>query len=101
MAFERFKKKKTVDELEEERDRLVIEEEVVSKQADIAERKAVIAELKKQYGPNWARTLGISKLTDLSTLRSFLKGAKKGLEGQASGSNSMRSLMSFGKVKRA
>lgn len=83
MAFERFKAKKTIGELEEEGDRLTVESENASKEADIAERKAVVAELKKRYGSNWFKTLGISKWADMSTLRSFLRGAKKGMEQEA------------------
>jgi len=77
------KKRRTLPELEEEKERLTVEEEVTTKQAEIAEREAVISELRKKYGSGWAKTLGISKLTDLSTLRSFLVSAKKGLEKQA------------------
>lgn len=78
-----FKRKPTMSELEDERDRLNIQEESMTKRAEIAEREAVIAQLKKQYGSSWMKTLGVSKFTDLSTLRSFLVSAKQGLEGQA------------------
>lgn len=81
--LERFKREKTVEELEEEGDRLSIEAENTSKEAEIAEREAIIAELKKKYGPSWAKTLGTSKWVDISTLRSFLRGAKRGMEKQA------------------
>jgi len=103
MAFERFKAKKTLDELEEEGDRLTIESENASKEADIAERKAVVAELKKRYGPSWARTLGISKWADMSTLRSFLRGAKKGMEKEVGtvGSTPLSRITSFKGVTRA
>lgn len=83
MAFDMFRKKKSTDELEEERDHLIVEEEVVSKTAEIEEKKAVIKELKSKYGSSWAKTLGISKLTNLTTLRTFLVSAKKGLEKQS------------------
>lgn len=98
-----LRKRKSVGELEEERDRLTIEEEVLSKKQEITEREVVIAELKKKYGKGWAKTLGVSKFTDLSTLRSFLVSAKKGLEKQASsGSNTPISKMfSFKGMPRA
>lgn len=86
MAFERFKKKPSIMELEEKRERLTIEEECMTKEAEIEERRAVISELKKRYGSGWAKTLGISKFTDLSTLKSFLMSAKQGIESQARGS---------------
>lgn len=76
------KKEPTVSELEDKRDKVQVEEEIVTRQASIEERKAVIAELKRKYGSGWARTLGISKLTDLSTLRSFLVSAKQNLSAQ-------------------
>ena len=79
-----FKGRKSVEDLELEKEHLTIEEEVLTKKAEIAEREAVISQLKKQYGHSWAKTLGVSKFTDLSTLRSFLVSAKQGLEKQAS-----------------
>jgi len=83
-----FKKRPTLSELEDERDRAIVEEEVVTKQAEIAEREAVISELKSKYGKNWTKTLGISRFADLSSLRSFLVSAKKGLDKQASSGSS-------------
>ena len=94
------KKKKTMSELEEEKDRAIIEEEILTKKAESAERKAVIAELEKKYGGGWMKMLGVNKLTDLSTLRSFLKGAKKGLENE-SGKNPMSKMFSMQGIKRA
>jgi len=98
-----FRQKPTINELEEEKERLVVTEEIASKHAEIAEREAVIAQLKSQYGRNWAQTLGISKLTDLSTLRSFLKNAKQGLQSQATrdGSMPMGRLYDFKGVPKA
>lgn len=84
-----FRRRASLEDLEEKRDRVVVEEEIVTKEAEIAERAAVISELKKRYGRSWAKTLGISKFTDLSTLRSFLVSAKKGLESQSSSGSSM------------
>ena len=76
-------KKKSMEQLEEESEHLTIESEISSKKADIAEREAVVSELKKKYGSGWAKTLGVSKFTDLHTLRSFLVSAKQGLEKKA------------------
>ena len=93
-------RKPTMEELEEQKERAVIEEEILTKQAESEERRAVIAELKKKYGGGWMKILGVSKLTDLTTLRSFLKGAKKGLEGEAS-KNSLNKFYSLQGITRA
>jgi len=81
------KKKRTVEELEEQNECLTLEADNASKEAEIAEREAIIAELKGSYGKNWAKTLGVSKFSDLSTLRSFLTSAKQGLVQQAGSFN--------------
>lgn len=98
-----FKRKPTLEQLEEEKEYLTTKEEVTTKQAEVAEREAVISELKRKYGKSWAKTLGISKLTDLSTLRSFLVSAKKGLEKQAttSGSTPLSKVWSFKGLPKA
>lgn len=71
-----FSRKKSTEELEEELEGLKIETESVEYRSHIAEREAVIRQLKKEYGPNWKKLLGVSKMTDLSTLRSFLTRVK-------------------------
>lgn len=76
-----FTHKKDLGELEEERDKMVIEEEIASHKANISEREAAVQELKARYGPKWKATLGLKGIVDLPTLRSFLSDAKKGLEG--------------------
>ena len=78
-----LKTKKSTDELENELDSLKVESEVASKRSEIAEKEAVVKQLKREYGKNWAQTLGISKLMDVQTLRSFLRGANKGMHHQA------------------
>lgn len=75
-----FKPKKTEEELYTEASRLRAEEEVLSRQQEIAEKKATISQLEKQYGHDWKKTLGVNKLTDIQTLKSFLVGSKSGLE---------------------
>lgn len=79
------KEEPTIDELEERKERAVLEEEILTKEAESEERRAVISELRKKYGKGWAKRLGLSKLTDISTLRSFLRGSKQGMEKQATG----------------
>ena len=77
-----FKEKaKSSEEMDEDYDRLTIESEILTKEKEKAEKEAAIKELKGKFGPNWMKILGLNKLTDLSTLRSFLKGAKRGMEG--------------------
>lgn len=76
------KRKESVDQLEEKRDRLIIESDIASKEQEIAEREATIKELRKRYGPGWKNILGLKGRVDLSTLRSILDGMKKGLKGK-------------------
>lgn len=97
------KKKLTLGELEEEKERATIEEEILTKKASSAEREAVISELKKQYGKGWKKLLGASKWTDLSTLRGFLKNAKQGMEKRVSseGGTPISRMCSYQGVKKA
>lgn len=78
-----LKRKPTVGELDEKLERVQIENEIVSKEAEKAEKEAVIRQLKREYGPNWMKTLGLNKFTDLSTLKSMLKSANQGMHGLA------------------
>jgi hypothetical protein len=75
--------KKSDEGLEKELERLKLETEVEGQRAQLEERKAVIHQLKATYGPGWKQQLGISKLTDLPTLRSFLANAKKGMQKES------------------
>lgn len=97
------KRKPTMDELEEKKERVTIEEEILTKEAESAEREAVISELRKKYGKGWPKLLGASKFTDLSTLRGFLKNAKQGMEKRTSrdGSTPLSKLCGFQGVKKA
>ena len=70
----------TIEEMQEKNEKLSVREEMATREANIAEREAVVKQLKKQYGRDWASTLGISKFTDMQTLKSFLGGAKNGIE---------------------
>lgn len=51
------------------------EKEVAQGQLEVEERKALIAELKRKYGRDWMKILGIKNMVDLSTLRSLAKGS--------------------------
>jgi hypothetical protein len=53
---------------------LEMEHEIVNQQAEMAERKAIIKEFEKRYGPEWKKMFGLKGWVDLSTLRSLQKG---------------------------
>jgi len=59
--------KKTPEQLEREVENLRIEGEVVSGQAQVAEKRAVIRQLEQQYGPRWKKILGLGGLPSLET----------------------------------
>ena len=73
-------KEKTEEERYETISKLRTEGEELDVRMEIAEKKAVISQLEKQYGHNWRTVLGVSRLTDISTLKSFLTGSKRSLE---------------------
>ena len=52
--------------------------EVVTKEAEIAEKRAVINDLKKRYGNGWMSIMGVKVIPDIATLRGFLSTAQKG-----------------------
>lgn len=83
-----FKRDKPVEELDEDLERIKVEDEILTKKAEMAEKEAIISQLKAKYGSGWARILGVNKLTDLTTLRSFLKSTKQGMERATSTSGS-------------
>jgi len=92
----------TLAELDERLERVQVEGKIVTEEADIEEKKAVIAQLKKQYGSSWTKRLGVSKLTDLTTLKSFLRSANKGMASAAgSFGNSPLSPGNFKGIRRA
>jgi len=80
-----FQQKKTTDELEGERDDLILEEEVETKRASIAEKQAVIRQLKKTHGGGglWQKFTGLNPKSSFSELKSALHGMKEGLQSQA------------------
>ena len=78
-----FDRKKSPEAMEEELEYSKMEAEILTYKSATEERKAVIAQLKKQYGTNWAKRLGISKLLDLQSLKGFLASSKAGLRATA------------------
>ena len=95
-----FKRKKPIAELEEDRERVTIETEILSKEAEKAEREAVISELKSKYGHGWAKILGVSRFANLQTLRSFLVSAKRGMEREAASTSSSLSRVNSRRARR-
>jgi len=75
------RKKPSLEELEERKEYLTVESEVASKRAEVAEKEAIIKELRSKYGTNWRNILGLGGRLDLQTLRSVLGQMKKGLVG--------------------
>lgn len=95
-----FSRKQSIEQLEEENERLAIEAQVYDKRTHIEERKSVIKQLKQQYGSSWSKILGVGKMTDLSTLKSFLVGSKKGLSKSVVPESTKRKLWgTLGEVK--
>ena len=78
-----FKREKSLGELDEELDRIKVEDEITTRKAEIAEKEAVIKQLKREYGPGWRKMLNIKSWMDVATLRSFLKGANQGMKKEA------------------
>lgn len=76
-----FHKEPTVEELEDRRDRLVVEEEVSSREAVVEEKRAIVRELRSRYGSGWKQLLGLSGGLDIQSLRSVLVRANRGLVG--------------------
>ena len=63
--------KKSIESLEKDSVHLDVENEVMSKRAELAEKEAIIRQLKQQYGRDWKSILGVKGLLDLSSLRSL------------------------------
>ena len=78
---------KTPERMERKLEGMEVENEVLTKQAEIEEKKAIIAQLKSQYGRDWKNILGLKDLT-LQTLRTVFhsgKSLKETGEGWAGG----------------
>ena len=71
------------DAKEKELEGLEIEVDIADKRKELAEKKAIIAQLRKQYGSDWRKVLGAGASNSISTLRSFLHTANTGLREQS------------------
>lgn len=71
------------DAKEKELEGLEIEVDIADKRKELAEKKAVIAQLRRQYGGDWRKVLGLGASSSISTLKSFLRTANTGLHEQS------------------
>ena len=94
------KRKQTMGELDESLEKVKVEEEIATHEANKAEKEAIIKQLKSQYGFSWKSILGVKGDTDTTTLRSMLKNAKSGMEKSGFMSKSTTNTMqgSTGKI---
>ncbi len=77
MGFlERFQGKSTpsIEELEDDLDEVQLRSQIAGGRAEIAEREAIIRELKSKYGKDWKQTLGLKGMPSLPSLKSVLQG---------------------------
>lgn len=97
-----FSRSPTAEQLDERLDGVTVENQILTQQKEIAEKEAIIKQLKQQYGPGWKKILGIGSHIDLQSLRTFLKASKQGLE-RAGGprSNQLLSPISTSPVSKA
>ena len=96
------KKPRTLEELEEELDRAKLETEVMSYEAATKEKEAVIAQLKKEYGHDWRKQLGLKGSMNIADLKAFLRSARGGLEKAGMGkAKPAFSPLPSGAIKRA
>jgi hypothetical protein len=80
----------STDAKEKELEGLEIEVDIADKRKELAEKRAIIAQLKRQYGSDWRKVLGVGASSSISTLKSFLRTANTGLREQSRTSLSSR-----------
>lgn len=81
---------KTPERMERKLEGMEVENEVLTKQAEIEEKKAIISQLKAQHGKDWKNILGLKDLT-LQTLRTVFHSGKSLKESGAGWSGGLRS----------
>lgn len=79
------KPKESIEDKERRLEGVQVDDEILSYEASIAEKRAIIAELKRRHGPRWKHILGIKGKLSLADLRASMKTANKGMR-QYSGS---------------
>lgn len=81
MAF--GKTEETMEQKEKHLEEVQIDDEILSYESSIAEKRAIIMELKKRHGPKWKQILGLNGRLTLADLRSSLQKARRGLEAES------------------
>jgi len=64
---------KSIDEYEEDLERVKIQTEIQGARTELTERQALEKELKSKYGPAWKKMLGLKGLISVPTLKSALR----------------------------
>ena len=67
------KEEKSVDDYEDDLEKIKIKSEIQGVQTELTERKAIEKELKNKYGAGWKKFLGLKGLISVPTLKSALK----------------------------
>ena len=65
---------RSVDDYEEDLEKLKIQTEIQGVKTELQERKALEKELKNKYGSSWKKILGLKGIISVPTLKSALKG---------------------------
>lgn len=58
-------------------DRKRLDNEIATQEAEIAQKKAIVAEMKRRYGRNWRNVLGVKGLADLYAIDPTLRDLAK------------------------
>ena len=93
-----FFNKPNPERMEEKKEVLHMETEVMSQQLELEQKKAAIKELERNYGPAWKKILGAKGPLSLENLRGFLKGANQGLRNASGSSGGRTSTSAFPKM---
>jgi hypothetical protein len=67
------KEEKSVEDLEEDLEKLKIQTDIQGARTELEERKALERELKSKYGSSWKKILGLKGWISVPTLKSALK----------------------------
>lgn len=71
-----FGKSKNLDKVHSDLEYYKAESEMLAFKSDAEERRAVIKQLEKEYGPGWKKLLSVTSKENIQTLRSFLGAFK-------------------------
>jgi hypothetical protein len=76
-------RRRSPEKIEENIEELRLRNEELELKRQIAEKEAIIAELRRRYGPRWRQILGLNDLS-LASLRAVLGRIRQGAERQGS-----------------